>query len=165
MFTVHLHVSKTGVHFPDHALGLRSTTRLQFARDLLSVYNTHEASSLGGNKHSARIERLVAEGTMAEDSIKTQIAIINSSSVVKDEEIIRTLPSLQKQISRDFAPCWGVDARLSFASNRDRAKGCWWLVIVDNSDQAGVLGYHDLTADGLPMGTVFAGRDKLVGAH
>jgi len=97
---------------------------------------------------------------------KIRIAIINSSTVVKDDEVMRAMPALQKQISRDFVPHWGVDAELSFVhNNRQRAKAQWWLVIVDNSDQASVLGYHEMTSEGLPMGTVFAGRDKLVGAH
>ena len=35
----------------------------------------------------------------------------------------------------------------------------WWLVVLDNSDQAGALGYHDITKTGLPIGKVFAGSD------
>ncbi len=31
----------------------------------------------------------------------------------------------------------------------------WQLVFLDNSDQADALGYHDLTAEGLPLGKVF----------
>lgn len=36
----------------------------------------------------------------------------------------------------------------------------WALVILDNSDQAGALGYHDLTAADQPIGKVFAKSDK-----
>jgi hypothetical protein len=31
----------------------------------------------------------------------------------------------------------------------------WWLVFLDNSDQAGALAYHDLTNEGLPLSKVF----------
>jgi hypothetical protein len=34
----------------------------------------------------------------------------------------------------------------------------WLIGVFDNSDQAGVLGYHDLTEDGLPLAKVFVGR-------
>jgi len=39
-----------------------------------------------------------------------------------------------------------------------------WLVVLDNSDQAGALGYHDLTPNGLPMGKIFAGSDLQYGS-
>jgi hypothetical protein len=32
----------------------------------------------------------------------------------------------------------------------------WWLVFLDDSDQATALAYHDLTAQGLPLSKVFA---------
>ena len=43
------------------------------------------------------------------------------------------------------------------------AAGTWWLSILDNTDRAGVLGHHDLTPDGLPVGKSFAGTDKHYG--
>ncbi|UIF89492.1 hypothetical protein KAF44_29135 (plasmid) [Cupriavidus necator] len=39
--------------------------------------------------------------------------------------------------------------------------GTWWLVILDDSDQANAYGYHDVTNDGLPLGKVFAKADML----
>jgi hypothetical protein len=36
-------------------------------------------------------------------------------------------------------------------------------VILDDSDQAGALGYHDLTPDGLPIGKIFAASDLKAG--
>jgi len=33
--------------------------------------------------------------------------------------------------------------------------GSWWLVFLDDSDQADALAYHDLTEDGLPISKVF----------
>jgi hypothetical protein len=88
------------------------------------------------------------------------IAIINESSVVSDQEVQAVMAGLQTQVSRDFAPVWGTDALLTFVpSGSAPPKGSWWLVVLDNSDQAGALGYHDLTPDGLPLGKVFAATD------
>src|SRR5207244_6897591 len=73
---------------------------------------------------------------------------------------------LQTQVQRDFAPVWGIDADLSFVP-QDSAppSGAWWLVILDNSDQAGALGYHDVTNQGMPLGKVFAATDQQFGSQ
>ena len=39
------------------------------------------------------------------------------------------------------------------------------MSILDDSDQAGALGYHDLTPDGLPIGKVFAATDLKYGTN
>jgi len=36
----------------------------------------------------------------------------------------------------------------------------WWqIVVMDNPDQAGALGYHELTSQGAPLGKIFAQLD------
>jgi hypothetical protein len=93
-----------------------------------------------------------------------KVSVINASSVVTDDEVRTLVAALQKQVSRDFAPVWGIDAELVFvpAGGKPDA-GTWWLSILDNTDRAGVLGHHDLTPDGLPVGKSFAGTDKHFG--
>ncbi len=92
------------------------------------------------------------------------VSVINASSVVTDDECRTLVAALQKQVSRDFAPVWGVDADLVFVpTGATPAPGTWWLSILDNTDRAGVLGHHDLTPDGLPVGKSFAGTDKHFG--
>lgn len=94
-----------------------------------------------------------------------QISVINSSTVVTDDDVSTVVPVLQKQVTNDFYPAWGVDAQLTFVpSGSDPAPGSWWLVILDDSDQANALGYHDITSDGLPLGKVFAGSDFKFGS-
>jgi hypothetical protein len=93
-----------------------------------------------------------------------QIAVINESTVLTDAEVTPVVPALQQQVSRDFLPAWGVDAELRLIpQGQQPPAGSWWLVILDNSDQAGALGYHDLTSEGLPMGKVFAASDLTAG--
>jgi hypothetical protein len=89
-----------------------------------------------------------------------KIAVINQSTVLTDAQVAAAVGPLQTQVSRDFAPVWGVDADLTFyARGTAPPATAWQLGVFDNSDQAGALGYHDLTADGLPLGKVFAGTD------
>ncbi|WP_230330094.1 hypothetical protein [Nocardia aurantiaca] len=85
---------------------------------------------------------------------------MNRSTALTDAQVSAVVPALQTQVHRDWAPVWGSDADLSFvASGRQPPAGAWWLVVSDDSDQAGALGYHDLTDEGLPMGKVFARSD------
>ncbi|MFI5174428.1 MAG: hypothetical protein ACHQKY_06205 [Terriglobia bacterium] len=93
-----------------------------------------------------------------------KVAVINSCTVLTDNQINAAIPALQTQVHRDLAPAWGIDADLTFVpKDTQPPSGSWWLVILDNSDQAGALGYHDLTQEGLPLGKVFAGSDLQLG--
>jgi hypothetical protein len=89
-----------------------------------------------------------------------KIAFINESNVLTDAQVQAAIPALQTQVHRDFFPVWGADAELSFVGHGQKPPaGTWWLVVLDNSDQAGTLGYHDLTEEGLPLGKIFAKSD------
>lgn len=92
------------------------------------------------------------------------ISIINSSTVISDTDGAAAVAAMQVQTSRDFAPIWGIDAVLTYvAKGHTAAAGTWQLAILDNSDEAGALGYHDITKDGQPLGKIFAKTDKQYG--
>lgn len=85
------------------------------------------------------------------------VAVMNASTVLTDNAVNAVIPALQTQVRDHFAPAWGIDADLTFVPTGSQPmEGAWWLVILDNSDQAGALGYHDVTSEGLPLGKVFA---------
>jgi len=95
---------------------------------------------------------------------KIQVAIINSSTVLTDAQVLTAVPALQTQVHRDFAPVWGSDADLIFVPKGSQLPAnVWWLTILDTSDVATALGYHDLTDQGLPMGKVFAESELKMG--
>jgi hypothetical protein len=97
---------------------------------------------------------------MTRDARK-HISIINRCTLLKDSEIEAVVPAMQTQVSRDFAPVWGVDAVLTFVPRGKRApKYDWWIVMLDTSDDAGLLGVHDMTPAGRPLGKVFVKTDK-----
>jgi hypothetical protein len=88
------------------------------------------------------------------------VAILNQSTVLTDAQVEPVVTACAKQVSGDFGPVWGVDAQVVFVKQgQTPPSGAWQLVILDDSDQAGALGYHDLTKEGLPMGKVFARTD------
>jgi hypothetical protein len=88
------------------------------------------------------------------------ISIINASTVVTDEDAATVVAALKIQVSRDFFLAWGIDAKLTFVPKGGTpAVGDWQVVVLDNSDQADALGYHDITTEGLPIGKIFAKSD------
>lgn len=85
------------------------------------------------------------------------IAVINESTAISDEEVEAMIPAFERQYNRDLQPVWSVDPA-TFAFRRSGTKphdGAWWVVFLDNSDQADDLAYHDLTSEGLPLSKVF----------
>lgn len=89
-----------------------------------------------------------------------KIAIVNETTVLADGDVPAVVNALQRQVHEHFAALWGIDADLTFVPKGSTpSKGAWWLVLLDNSDQAGALGYHDLTSEGMPMGKVFVKTD------
>jgi hypothetical protein len=88
---------------------------------------------------------------------KTLIAVKNMSTVVTQAQVAKAVPALQKQVSNDFCSVWGIDATLQLYSKTQKVPAAAWLLgVFDDADQAGALGYHDLTKAGLPLGKVFA---------
>lgn len=86
-----------------------------------------------------------------------KIAVVNESTVVTDAQCQQAVTDIQTQIYRDFYPAWGTFAVIAFyPKGVIPPKDFWQMVIFDNSDQAGALGYHDVDSNGIPIGKVFA---------
>jgi len=93
--------------------------------------------------------------------MRIQVAIVNESTVCTDEEVAEIVKALQQQVDRDFRPTWGIAAALTAVpKGQAPAADSWVLGVFDDSDQAGALGYHDLTPQLHPVGKVFAATDK-----
>ncbi len=88
------------------------------------------------------------------------IAVINestASNLLTDPDVKEMLPAFSTQWNQDLDPVWGVgSARFTFVpKGHAPASGSWWVVFLDDSDQADALAYHDLTNEGLPISKVF----------
>lgn len=93
------------------------------------------------------------------------IAVTNASTCLSDAQVEAALPALQKQVSNDFHAYWELDCTLSFLTHDQPLTAGWWqIVVVDNPDQAGALGYHELTGQGEPLGKIFAKLDLDTGS-
>ena len=92
------------------------------------------------------------------------IAIIRDTSIVTDDWVAGFAKAQQIQIDRDFRPLWHLGATVVFvAAGQVVPAGAWQVWLMDHSDQADALGYHDLAA-GLPVAKVFIADDMADGA-
>lgn len=89
------------------------------------------------------------------------IAITNESTVLTDDEVKAVIPALQHQVSLDFRAYWDIDATLVFLPKGQTLIAGWWqIVVLDDPDMAGALGYHEMSSVGTPLGKIFAKLDK-----
>ena len=96
---------------------------------------------------------------------RPQIAVLNESTMINDDEIAPIVAAAQKTVDRDFEPAWGATARLQqLPTGQDPPPNSWWIAFFDDSDVANALGYHDVTDEDLPLGKAFVGTVRHYGA-
>jgi hypothetical protein len=88
-----------------------------------------------------------------DQGIAPRIACVNKATVDMQCDYSRMTNALQAFITEAFAPVWGTPAELIMAD--EEVEGAWTLLFIDDADEAGALGYHDLTANGLPLSKIF----------
>ena len=93
------------------------------------------------------------------------IDVVNEATCITLAQLKPIVAAIQAQVHLDFFPAWGRDANLSLLDSPSLVNPHHWLMtILNNSDQAGALGYHDMTASGLPIGKIFAETDLIYGS-
>lgn len=81
------------------------------------------------------------------------LALISESQQVDISELLVVSAALQKQVSRDFGPIWGIDATVdAFAKLEDVPAGYWHVIVVDDVDGS-EKGTH-LLRNSQPVGLV-----------
>lgn len=83
-----------------------------------------------------------------------QIAVINYSSHITSTHLATAIADLNSQINNEFHAAWGVSANLYIPSGTP-ASTDYQLILMDNYSQSGILGYHELSGFGTPIGYVF----------
>ncbi len=81
------------------------------------------------------------------------IACFNRAKTPLGVDFDALIVALQKFVDEHFVPVWGTPARL--VKSTGFLKGAWAMAFLENSDDATVEGYHDVTPEGLPMAKVF----------
>lgn len=97
------------------------------------------------------------------------IYLVNKSTCVTNSELNKYALAIQKQVQEHFAPAWGISAYVKVVTDTSKIEPTSYNGIIyivdfpDSKNLEGVLGYHDYTPSGQPVGYVFAGVDKKYG--
>lgn len=95
-----------------------------------------------------------------------QIALISDTTKLKAADVSRVSAALQKQVTRDFAPIWGISATVdAFDRLEDMPVGYWPVIVMDDIEIAGAAGIHE-DKHGQPFALVTYGDDwALTASH
>lgn len=86
-----------------------------------------------------------------------RVLVVNESTVLTHEQVAACVAALGAQVNEDFAPYYGTPITIEIAAAGTKPDpGVWELVFLDDSDQAGALGYHETTVNGDPIAYAFA---------
>ncbi len=87
----------------------------------------------------------------------SNIGLVNlSPNLVSPADAMRMASSVSVQLLHDVKPLWGKGAHLHYMPNEGAVPADWMLmVLLDDPDQAGALGYHDETPAGRIYSKVF----------
>ena len=79
------------------------------------------------------------------------IAVINQSTLVSNDQVNTMCQAIQIQLDLHVLPAWNMkSATIKFYADKTTVPGYAWVVnMLDNSTQAGALGYHSLDNDGV----------------
>lgn len=96
-----------------------------------------------------------------------RVAVVNLSTALNDhDQVVAGLRAVQKQLKRDFAEAWGVDARLTLvhpkqaghsgkAIKPERLAEYYRLVLLNRGSDPKQRGVHGLTRTGRPVGIAY----------
>jgi hypothetical protein len=100
-----------------------------------------------------------------DDQTVKRVCIINKLSTANqldlNRDILPGLRAIQTQLKNEFLKYWAVTAKLYYCPpGVTPPKDMWHMYLLDTSDIAGALGYHDANSQGIPQGKVFIGTVK-----
>lgn len=82
-----------------------------------------------------------------------RVACINKAKTPLGVNFDKLTAALQKCYNEQFLPVWGYP--LELYNTTTPASHDWQFVYMDTADEAGALGYHDLTKNGQPISKIF----------
>jgi hypothetical protein len=112
-----------------------------------------------------QISKLIAQSSTTSALLKATapsrigptIAIQNLSTILSDATVQAAVAALQIQLDRDWQAAWGTTATLMFYTRSQTIPSTYWpIYLLDTTDTAGALGYHDELVGGRPYGRIFA---------
>jgi hypothetical protein len=87
---------------------------------------------------------------------KTVLSIVNHATVNLGISLLDLAKLGNDYINSVVVPWWGETKQATCVATQQILPNSWAVIIMDDADQQGALGYHDVTPEGLPLVKVFA---------
>jgi hypothetical protein len=92
------------------------------------------------------------------------VDVVNHSTTDSDDTIKKWVAAVQLQANNDISKYWSYTVQMNvLPKGATPTKGHWMCGFFDNSTDAGVLGWHDVTPDGQPLIKVFTKESEKYG--
>jgi hypothetical protein len=133
---------------------------LKQEREAEMARRSFEKASDNSKQQMAQID-LLKQATTSKTSnqnsgqqTSVKVAFVSNTDKVSYEELSRVAAALQTQVTRDFAPVWGITATVTaYREPRDAPVTDWLLIIMDDIGEPGAEGVHE-NKDGHPIALV-----------
>jgi hypothetical protein len=102
----------------DRAVGTAATHAVQVS----------EAGAVGPRRRSAQCSNAAHAGRQI--MLSRHIALVSETSTTDFAELAAVAAALQKQVTRDFGPIWGVEANVAAYSKLEHLPLDYWPLIV-----------------------------------
>jgi hypothetical protein len=103
-------------------------------------------------------------GGSRDEVMRYRVAVLNRSERLPDAEVVKVVTAIQRQIHRDLAPTWDVDADLKcIPRGNSPPRGHWWIELTDKIDKNGALTTYEPTPEGFPRGILNLGSIANIG--
>lgn len=93
------------------------------------------------------------------DTNTKRVLVVNQTkkNQVSDDEVLKALKVMQKNYNTNLAKYWGLRIKLYYSplKNKTIPTNMWHALLLDTSDEAGALGYHDVNVQDLPQCKTF----------
>jgi hypothetical protein len=109
-------------------------------------------SALGNRPKGDAMNEIIRAAQAGQGGAVT-IACINKAKTPLGVDFDKLTAALQKCYDNTFVPVWGYPVTLYNATEARPTD--WQLIYFDDADQAGALGYHNLTKKGQPAAKIF----------
>ena len=87
-------------------------------------------------------------------NLTANVALVSETNQLSLADVSPVAAAIQKQVTRDFGPLWGIDATVTaFNTLEDVPVDYWPVIVEDNIDQPGAAGFHT-DENGQPMALV-----------
>src|SRR5215218_2247544 len=88
------------------------------------------------------------------------IVIKSTTSLAPEEEVRDIIKALQRQVTHDFQPAWGIGATIIYGEVGEEYRNAYRINIrrTAGEEDKGYLGYH-FSDSGYPVATIFAEED------